>query len=351
MHTPSRIAALVALLVLVAGAPRAEELIDLSRAGLRGHSGPRFKVGPMNGGIAVLGGGGLGMIERGPWHLGLHLTSSEAPAQGVRLTYGSVEGGYTFFESSPVHLVLRLGLGGGVVLLDSTEGVQATGLVTAEPEVNVSFDVMQTFRLQLGVTGRLAVPTSRIGALEVSHLSGPTAVLGLQYGFFKEAPTPRGPLFLTGYYLALASTFAGLRLGVLDGGGTQLVVPMGAVWFAAGVQGFRSVIPFVVDEATFSLAGGGLRAEVVVWPRSLVHVSFGLALGGGVLSGRGQVAGILMALPDAELRLRLADFVQLGLVVGGRVTVPLSTGLGLDIGAASGVTAGVRLRFGAFTGP
>jgi hypothetical protein len=141
-------------------------------------------------------------------------------------------------------------------------------------------------------------------------------------------------------------------------------------WFAMGVGGGSFVSPYVYNTAhstDISLTGGygGFFAEIIVLPKSQVHLSFPILLGVGgaavstrfyansssdVLNNVEESSIFTLVEPSVELEFNLTKFMRMAGFFSYRYTSDLAfdSTWEIDPRALIDYTAGIRLKFGKF---
>lgn len=134
-------------------------------------------------GTVMIGGGGYSLANRGDFE---DVTDDSGSPGSLEMAYGGLELGYVVRPEGRVHLAVGLLIGGGGLTwsADETSNTDADdAFFVAEPEVDVVVHLASFMRAAVGVGYRLArgVELFDIGNAEVS---GPAAVLSLQFGSF-----------------------------------------------------------------------------------------------------------------------------------------------------------------------
>jgi hypothetical protein len=268
-------------------------LVSLERAGWGGYGGPHFRATTLNGRFALYGGGPILLYPTERLGLGVSFCLPEGDAAGLWLGYGGLRAEYVLRTAGRIHPVVGLLAGGGVARYrdpDVTGGpAWQTGGAVLEPEALVRFDLFGGFRLAAGGAYRLALGFGGLPGIEPAGLSGPVGVVQLEYGWFPGdapagAPAPareasagrgeRGPRRLTtaGAWSFKLTTLGG-QLGVLDGGGTRLLLLDRRLFL--GVGGYFSHEGPELGGDLIGCGYGGLWAEYDFRPQSPVHLSLG----------------------------------------------------------------------------
>jgi hypothetical protein len=163
-----------------------------------GFGGPVLKIGSINGeaGILVggrggwiinhsfiLGGGGYGLVN--------DIKAKTLGPNGERYLnfgYGGVELEYVSQSNRLVHLSFMTLIGAGAISWRDNNirfGVnpESATFFIAEPEVNVSLNVTEYFRMSAGVSYRFISGAQSLASSN-ANLSGPTGVLTFRFGKF-----------------------------------------------------------------------------------------------------------------------------------------------------------------------
>lgn len=171
-----------------------------------GFGGPMVKLTTINGENAVLVGGRGGwiinrtfVIGGGGFGLVTNVNAKTPDATGqkyLELGYGGLDLEYIRSSNELVHFSMNLLIGGGGVAYKeeemSTGHREMDGFFVLEPGIHVNLNVTQFFRIALGATYRYVTGVDtpvdssgmRIPLTSNADLSGPSAVLTLEFGKF-----------------------------------------------------------------------------------------------------------------------------------------------------------------------
>jgi hypothetical protein len=173
-----------------------ESLVDLRAKELGGYGGPHFKATTLNGQFTLYGGGPIMFIFKPSWALGLSISTPDGDAAGLDLYYGGLRGEYILFPGSFLSLFLGCTAGGGVARYNdhelSDDSSQTAGIVSLEPDALLSLRILPTLRIGIGGGYRLILPLKKIDGLGRPEMSGPFALVQLQYGIFPSTKRSEG---------------------------------------------------------------------------------------------------------------------------------------------------------------
>jgi hypothetical protein len=141
-------------------------------------------------------------------------------------------------------------------------------------------------------------------------------------------------------------------------------------WFSLGIGGGSFVSPYEYNTAhstDINLTGGygGFYAEIILLPKSRVHLSFPILVGVGgaavstrfytnssseVINNVEQTSVFTLIEPSAELEFNFTKFMRMAGFFSYRYTssMDFDSTWEIDPGALNNYTAGIRLKFGKF---
>lgn len=331
-----------------------KSLLPVMTYGLGGYGGPQFKFGSVNGQVAMIGGGPIGLVIRPNFTLFTSFNYIEGDADSIKYWYAGAGAEYSFLSWSRIDLNLYSQIGMGRAIQEQSTQSQTTTIFSFEPEINLGIRFMEFEKIKFGFGFRAVVPTRSIQDLTFKNLSGLYGSVYLAYGTFDVKKRKeylagnKNKLYLSGTYSMKFTRLNGQSV-ILDGGGTRLFINRK---FAIGINGYRTLNPVDYKGNDFSIVYGGLWAYYPIDMLKLIHLSFSGLFGFGgvgyIRSSDQKMIGKGMPVidTDAFANLNITEFMQLGFGFGYRLA--LTSFEEVKMSSISGITGTLQIRFGAF---
>ena len=173
-----------------------------------------------------------------------------------------------------------------------------------------------------------------------------TSVFGAQ----ESRVTREQSIRLTGFWSYKFTTLNG-QFGVLDGGGTRLMINRSII---IGLGGYKSIEGPRVDEWYLQMGYGGIWTEYVFNSFSLLHFSVGGLVGAGGVGYTNKsidetyISGMFILEPEAYITVNVTEFLRFSVGGSYRLGLGVTDVPGIDNNDVSGFSGTVLLRLGGF---